>query len=302
MPSDTPTTVLVTGASSGFGALTARALARAGHTVYAGIRQPATRNAPAVAELTRYATDHDVDLRAVELDVTSQDSADAAIARILADRNRLDVIVHNAGHMATGPAEAFTPEQLAQLYDVNVLGTQRVNRAALPRLRAQGEGLLVWIGSSSTRGGCPPFIGPYFAAKAAMDALAVSYAAEVVRFGIDTAIVVPGAFTSGTNHFRHAGAPADSDRATAYDERYGTLLADLDQRLAALIPPDADAAHVADAVVRLVDLPAGTRPLRTHIDPSRDGSEVVSAVADRVRAEFFRRAGLDDLLTTGSSL
>ncbi|MGW5697327.1 SDR family NAD(P)-dependent oxidoreductase, partial [Streptomyces asiaticus] len=220
MPSDTPTTVLVTGASSGFGALTARALARVGHTVYAGIRQPATRNAAAVAELTRYATDHDVDLRAVELDVTSQDSADAAIARILADRNRLDVIVHNAGHMATGPAEAFTPEQLAQLYDVNVLGTQRVNRAALPRLRAQGEGLLVWIGSSSTRGGCPPFIGPYFAAKAAMDALAVSYAAEVVRFGIDTAIVVPGAFTSGTNHFRHAGAPADSDRATAYDERY----------------------------------------------------------------------------------
>ncbi|MBI0318202.1 SDR family NAD(P)-dependent oxidoreductase [Streptomyces javensis] len=302
MPPDTPTTVLVTGASSGFGALTARALARAGHTVYAGIRQPATRNASAVAELTRYATDHDVDLRAVELDVTSQDSADSAVARILADRNRLDVIVHNAGHMATGPAEAFTPEQLAQLYDVNVLGTQRVNRAALPRLRAQGEGLLVWIGSSSTRGGCPPFVGPYFAAKAAMDALAVSYAAEVVRFGIDTAIVVPGAFTSGTNHFSHAGAPADADRATAYDERYGTLLADLDQRLTALIPPDADAAHVADAVVRLVALPAGTRPLRTHIDPSRDGSEVVSAVADRVRAEFFRRAGLDDLLTTGSSL
>ncbi|WP_413797638.1 SDR family NAD(P)-dependent oxidoreductase [Streptomyces iranensis] len=302
MPSDTPTTILVTGASSGFGALTARALAHAGHTVYAGIRQPDTRNAPAVAELTRYATDHDVDLRAVELDVTSQDSADAAIARVLADRNRLDVIVHNAGHMATGPAEAFTPEQLAHLYDVNVLGTQRVNRAALPHLRARGEGLLVWIGSSSTRGGCPPFIGPYFAAKAAMDALAVSYAAEVVRFGIDTAIVVPGAFTSGTNHFRHAGAPTDTDRTAAYDKRYGTLLADLDQRLAALIPSDADAAHVADAVVRLVSLPAGARPLRTHVDPSRDGSEVVSAVADRVRAEFFRRAGLDDLLTTGSSL
>ncbi|CDR16106.1 SDR family NAD(P)-dependent oxidoreductase [Streptomyces iranensis] len=302
MPSETPTTILVTGASSGFGALTARALAHAGHTVYAGIRQPDARNAPAVAELTRYATDHDVDLRAVELDVTSQDSADAAIARVLADRNRLDVIVHNAGHMATGPAEAFTPEQLAHLYDVNVLGTQRVNRAALPHLRARGEGLLVWIGSSSTRGGCPPFIGPYFAAKAAMDALAVSYAAEVVRFGIDTAIVVPGAFTSGTNHFRHAGAPTDTDRTAAYDKRYGTLLADLDQRLAALIPPDADAAHVADAVVRLVSLPAGARPLRTHVDPSRDGSEVVSAVADRVRAEFFRRAGLDDLLTTGSSL
>ncbi|WP_371673626.1 SDR family NAD(P)-dependent oxidoreductase [Streptomyces sp. NBC_00289] len=302
MPSDTPRTVLVTGASSGFGALTARALALAGHTVHAGIRQTATRNAPAVDDLRRYAADHDLALHAVELDVTSQESADHAVAHIVAAQGRLDVVVHNAGHMASGPAEAFTPEQLSGLYDVNVLGAQRVNRAALPRLRAQNEGLLVWIGSSSTRGGCPPFLGPYFAAKAAMDALAVSYAAEILRFGIDTAIVVPGAFTSGTNHFAHAGTPADTDRAAAYDERYGALLAGLDERLAALIPPDADVTQVADAVVRLVATPAGRRPLRTHVDPSRDGSEVVSAVADRVRADFFRRVGLDDLLTAGSSL
>ncbi|MEU2688604.1 SDR family NAD(P)-dependent oxidoreductase [Streptomyces hygroscopicus] len=302
MPTHTPQTVLLTGASSGFGALTVRALARAGHTVYAGIRQTATRNAPAVAALRRYAAEHDIDLHDVELDVTSQESADAAVARVLADHGRLDVVVHNAGHMATGPAEAFTPDQLARLYDINVLGAQRVNRAALPHLRDRGQGLLVWIGSSSTRGGCPPFVGPYFAAKAAMDALAVAYAAEVQRFGIDTAIVVPGAFTSGTNHFSNAGAPADTERAAAYDERYGALLADLDNRLAALVPPDADAAQVADAVVRLVAAPAGTRPLRTHIDPSRDGSEVVSVVADRVRAEFFRRIGLEELLTTGSSV
>ncbi|MEU2206635.1 SDR family NAD(P)-dependent oxidoreductase [Streptomyces hygroscopicus] len=302
MPTHTPQTVLLTGASSGFGALTVRALARAGHTVYAGIRQTATRNAPAVAALRRYAAEHDIDLHDVELDVTSQESADAAVARVLADHGRLDVIVHNAGHMATGPAEAFTPDQLARLYDINVLGAQRVNRAALPHLRGRGQGLLVWIGSSSTRGGCPPFVGPYFAAKAAMDALAVAYAAEVQRFGIDTAIVVPGAFTSGTNHFSNAGAPADTERAAAYDERYGALLADLDNRLAALVPPDADAAQVADAVVRLVAAPAGTRPLRTHIDPSRDGSEVVSVVADRIRAEFFRRIGLEELLTTGSSV
>jgi NAD(P)-dependent dehydrogenase (short-subunit alcohol dehydrogenase family) len=302
MSAPTPLTVLVTGASSGFGALTVRALARAGHTVHAGIRDTAGRNAPAVAELARYAAEHGVDLRAVELDVTSQESADAAVARTVGERGRLDVVVHNAGHMASGPAEAFTPEQFAELYDVNVLGAQRVNRAALPHLRARGQGLLLWIGSSSTRGGCPPFLAPYFAAKAAMDALAVSYAAEVLRHGIDSAIVVPGAFTSGTNHFAHAGTPADTARAAAYQDRYGDLLAGLDGRLAALVPPDADAAQVADAVVRLVAMPAGRRPLRTHVDPSRDGSEVVSAVADRVRAEFFRRVGLDDLLTQGSSL
>jgi NAD(P)-dependent dehydrogenase (short-subunit alcohol dehydrogenase family) len=83
---------------------------------------------------------------------------------------RLDVIVHNAGHMMFGPAEAFTPNQYMQQYDVNVLGTQRVNRAALPLLRKQGKGLLIWVGSSSTRGGTPPFLALYFATKAAMDA------------------------------------------------------------------------------------------------------------------------------------
>ncbi|QTE02783.1 SDR family NAD(P)-dependent oxidoreductase [Streptomyces cyanogenus] len=131
-----------------------RALADAGHTVYAGIRQPATRNAPAVAGLDRYAVETGVPLHAVELDVQSQDCADAAVARVPAAEGRLDVVVLNAGHMVTGPAEAFASEQLAELYDVNVLGAQRVSRAALPRLRERGEGLLVWIGSSGTRGGC----------------------------------------------------------------------------------------------------------------------------------------------------
>jgi NAD(P)-dependent dehydrogenase (short-subunit alcohol dehydrogenase family) len=294
--------ILVTGASSGFGALTVRALAAHGHTVYAGMRAIATRNASAASDLAAHAEEHDVDLRAVELDVTGQDSADAAVERIVAEQGRLDVVVHNAGHMVLGPAEAFTPEQLADVYDTNVLGTQRVNRAALPQLRRQGQGHLVWIGSSSTRGGCPPFLAPYFAAKAAMDALAVSYAAEVIRFGIDTSIVVPGAFTSGTNHFAHAGTPADGERAAAYDARYKTLMDDVNERLAGLIPPDADVSEVAEAVVRVVELPSGRRPFRVHVDPSRDGSEVVSAVADRIRVEFFRRVGLEDLLTPASSL
>jgi NAD(P)-dependent dehydrogenase (short-subunit alcohol dehydrogenase family) len=111
--------------------------------------------------------------------------------------------------MAFGPAEAFTPEQFAQLYDVNVLGTQRVNRAALPQLRKQGRGLVIWVSSSSTRGGTPPYLAPYFAAKAAMDSLAVSYAGELARWGVETTIVVPGAFTKGTSHFAKAGSPAD---------------------------------------------------------------------------------------------
>jgi len=294
--------VLVTGASSGFGHLTAISLARTGHTVVAGMRASTGRNAPVVADLAQVAITEGLRLSAVELDVQSQPSADAAIAEVGQRHGRLDVVVHNAGHMVTGPAEAFTPEQLAAVYDVNVVGTQRVNRAALPLLREQRSGLLVWVGSSSTHGGHPPFLAPYFAAKAAMDALAESYAGELIRFGIDTTIVVPGAFTSGTNHFTHAGHPEDQATVAAYAPQYGTLQDDLPKRLAALVPAEADVQSVADEIVRVVALPAGQRPFRTHVDPSQDGSEVVSTVADRIRAEFYRRVGLEGLLPSNAAL
>jgi NAD(P)-dependent dehydrogenase (short-subunit alcohol dehydrogenase family) len=289
-------TVLITGAGSGFGALSARALARRGHTVYAAMRDTAGRNADRVAEAARWAADNRADLRTVELDVLSQDSADAAIDTVYSQTGRLDVLVHNAGHMVTGPTEAFTPEEITAVYDTNVLGTQRVNRAALPRLRAQGEALLLWIGSTSTRGGTPPYLAPYFAAKAAMDSLAVSYAAELARFGIETTIVVPGSFTSGTNHFATGGHPADQATAAAYEELYPNLVDQVGQRLAALAPADADVAQVADAVVEVVDAPHGSRPFRVHVDPAGDGAEEVSAVADRIRTEFLTRVGLEDVL------
>ncbi|HEY0210827.1 SDR family oxidoreductase [Acerihabitans sp.] len=289
--------IVITGASSGFGALTARALAAAGHIVYAGMRETTGRNAPQVADLQLHAARQGVDLRAVELDVASDASVQAGIAGIIKECGRLDVVVHNAGHMSFGPAEAFTPEQFAELYDVNVLSTQRVNRAALPQLRKQGRGLVMWVSSSSARGGTPPYLSPYFAAKAAMDSLAVSYAAELSRWGIESSIIVPGAYTRGTNHFAHSGVPADAPRAAEYDSGPYAGLAEQSLRgLASLEPEDADVAEVARAMVRVVDMPFGTRPFRVHIDPSQDGCEVVNGVADRVRAELFRRIGLDDLL------
>lgn len=290
--------IVVTGASSGFGALAARALAQAGHTVYAGMRDSAGRNAPQAAEAARHAAQYKVDLRTVELDVASTESVEAGVAAIIAETGRLDVIVHNAGHMSFGPAEAFSPEQYAELFDINVLSTQRVNRAALPHMRARGQGLVVWVSSSSARGGTPPYLAPYFAAKAAMDSLAVSYAGELTRWGIETSIIVPGAFTKGTNHFAHAGAPADQACVAEYDQGPYAGLADQSLKgLASLEPADADAGAVADAIVKVVGAPFGKRPFRVHIDPSQDGAEVVNAVADRVRAEMFRRIGLEDLLT-----
>jgi NAD(P)-dependent dehydrogenase (short-subunit alcohol dehydrogenase family) len=289
--------VVITGASSGFGALAARTLAKSGHTVYAGMRDIAGRNAPQVEALRAHAAQTGADLRAVELDVQSEPSVETAVATILREGGRLDTVVHNAGHMVFGPAEAFTPEQYAALYDVNVLGTQRVNRAALPILRRQGRGLVVWVSSTSTRGGTPPWLAPYFAAKAGMDSLAVSYAGELARWGIETSIIVPGAFTKGTNHFAHAGAPADTARAAAYTDGPTGDIPDIALKgLSALEPADADANEVAQAIARVVDMPFGNRPFRVHIDPSQDGAEVVNGVADRVRAELLRRIGLPDLL------
>lgn len=290
--------IVITGASSGFGAMTARALAHAGHIVYASMRETTGRNAPQVEELNRYAQEHKVDLRSVELDVASDASVEHGIAEIIAETGRLDVVIHNAGHMSFGPAEAFTPEQFAQLYDINVLSTQRVNRAALPQLRKQGKGLVVWVSSSSTRGGTPPFLSPYFAAKAAMDSLAVSYSTELSRWGIETAIVVPGAFTKGTNHFSHSGSPSDKSRAAEYEAGpYAGVPEIALKGLASLEPADADPADVASAIVDIVSMPHGKRPFRTHIDPSQDGAEQVSSVADRVRREMYRNIGLADLLT-----
>ncbi len=289
--------ILITGASSGFGRITAEALARAGHTVYASMRDVAGRNAGNAKEMADLSAAEKIDLRALELDVQSDASAEAAIQAIIKESGRIDVLVHNAGHMMFGPAEAFTPEQFAQQYDVNVLGTQRVNRAALPHMRAAKQGLLVWVSSSSSAGGTPPYLSPYFAAKAAMDALAVQYARELSRWGIETSIVVPGAFTKGTNHFAHSGRPADEARLADYEAGpYKGFGEQVQKAFAEIVPDDADVAGVATGIVDIVNMPFGSRPFRFHYDPTQDGADVGFAVLDRVRAEMLHRVGLSDLL------
>jgi NAD(P)-dependent dehydrogenase (short-subunit alcohol dehydrogenase family) len=290
-------TIIITGASSGFGRLTAEALAKAGHRVYASMRDVSGRNRAITAEMAEFSRTSGADLRAVELDVQSESSVAAAVETVISESGRIDVLIHNAGHMVFGPAEAFTPEQLAQQYDVNVLGTQRVNRAALPHMRRQRQGLLVWVCSSSAAGGTPPYLAPYFAAKAAMDALAVVYARELTRWGIETSIIAPGAFTGGTNHFAHAGRPADQARVAEYEAGpYNGFGEHVQKAFAAIIPPDAEAGAVAEAIVQVVDTPFGKRPFRVHIDPAQDGADVGFAVLDRLRAEMLHRTGLSDLL------
>ena len=290
--------IVVTGASSGFGEMTAYVLADAGHTVYAAMRGTDGHNAKEVEAARAYSGRSNVDLRSVEIDVVDDASVAAGIDTIRRDAGRLDVTVHNAGHMSFGPMEAFTAEQLAQIYDVNILSTQRMMRAALPWMRKQGRGLIVWVSSSSARGGTSPFLSPYFAAKAGMDSPAVSYAAELTRWGIETSIMVPGAFTGGTNHFAHAGAPDDEAVSDAYLKgAYADVPDKSLNDLKMLEPDDADPSAVARGIVDTVNAPFGKRPFRLHVDPSHDGAEIVNGVADRVRAEMLRRIGLEDSLS-----
>ena len=127
--------------------------------------------------------------------------------------------------------------------------------------------------------------------------MAVSYASELARWNIETTIVVPGAFTSGTNHFANAGKPSDGSRAAEYASGPTAKLGgEIIQRFARTAVPDADVTEVANAIVKLVDAPFGKRPFRIHVDPASDGAEVVSGVADRVRTELLRNMGLGDLL------
>lgn len=130
-----------------------------------------------------------------------------------------------------------------------------------------------------------------------MDALAVIYARELTRWGIETSIIVPGAFTSGTNHFAHSGKPADEKCAAEYEAGpYGRFADEIMKGFASIVPADADVSAVADAIANVVDMPFGKRPFRVHVDPSSDGAAVVFPVMDRVRAELLRRIGLEDVL------
>lgn len=289
--------ILITGAGTGMGRLAARTLASHGHTVYATMREPATRNADKAADLTRYAQDHQLDLRVVELDVLSEESAQLAVARIVEEVGGLDVVVHNAAHLLFGITEAFDPDQILAAFNTNTVGALRVNRAALPIMREQRSGLLVWVGSG-TSFVVPPFLAPYTAAKAAFDSFAESVSIEVARFGIETAIVLPGPFTQGTAHFPNAGFPADESVTAAYEELYGESLARNGEATESLFAPgvEQDVQAVADAIADIVALPHGQRPYRTGVDFSDFGDDPVSAVAQVQRTRLLRRMGLGDTL------
>ncbi|MGY4513124.1 SDR family NAD(P)-dependent oxidoreductase [Bradyrhizobium sp. USDA 3650] len=291
--------IVVTGAANRIGRSTCQKLVQAGHTVYVSMREMDGQDEPDVGEAGAEAATRGAELRTIAFDVSSEASVNSAIDAIVAENNRLDVIVHNARQVLYGPAEAFTPDQLAELYDTNVLSAQRLNRAALPQLRRQGHGLLIWVSSSSARGGSVPFLGTYASSKAALDALALGYAGELARWGVETTIIVPSAL--GPSHYVRSGRPRDTIRAEEYADGPTADLSEIAvSALAQLSAKERTPQDVAAAIADIVDMPFGQRPLRVHFGPDDDGAAAVDAVADSVRAELLRRIGLEDILKPAS--
>lgn len=282
--------VLVTGATSGLGRRTVVALMGAGHTVVGSMREPSGRN-KAVAE-TLVARG----MLPVQFDVTDDSSVDRGIHRAIEAVGHIDVVVNNAGQSAVGLQESYTPDDWQRIFDVNVIGVQRVNRAVLPHFKARGTGLLIQISSVVGRVAIP-FQGPYSAAKAAVEMLAEVYRAELSQLGIESVIVEPGAMP--TEALEKLFAPSDPDRSHGYGQ-VGELPAGFVAGIAGAFAahPEQDPQLVADAIVDLIARPAGQRPLRTIVDRLGLGDAIAAynEHLESVTREVYSMFHIDHLL------
>jgi NAD(P)-dependent dehydrogenase (short-subunit alcohol dehydrogenase family) len=277
-------TVLVTGSNSGFGRLIVETLARQDYQVFAGMRAIAGRNASAAEELRAFAQDKGFALHPVEIDVTDDASVEQAIATIIEQAGRLDVVVNNAGVSYSGPLEAFSLEQVEQQFATNVFSVLRVNRAALPHMRQQGSGLLLQIGSIVGRLAVP-FIGLYGATKFALEGLTESYRYELAPFGIEAAIIEPGTFPTPIASKRQTAE--DSQRVALYQHAIDAFGASFYAENRSATPPSPQ--DVADAVAHVIAQPAGQRPLRTIVATAlqRQAPQAFNEAATQATQSFF---------------
>ncbi len=178
--------VLITGASRGIGEITARVFHEAGWTVAAAMRAPAASSLPQDDRMKHYA-----------LDVTDDASVAAAVAAVMADFGRIDVVVNNAGLCLMGPLEELTEADDRALMETNLLGPMRMIRAVLPHMRAQGGGRIVNV-SSMCGGMTLPLYSGYCATKWGLEGLSESLAFELQQHKIKIKIVEPAVYRTGS--------------------------------------------------------------------------------------------------------
>jgi NAD(P)-dependent dehydrogenase (short-subunit alcohol dehydrogenase family) len=288
-----PSVVLITGTSSGIGMLAAETAARAGHYVYATMRDLATRNLRSRQALDQLAVDERLSLRTLEMDVSNADSVNRAVDVVLREQQRIDVVVNNAGLMSIGLAEGFTEEQVLHAMNVNFMGTFRLSRAVLPHFRAQRSGLLIHVTSVVGRllfPGC----APYCASKFAQEALAEILHYELTGTGVESVIVEPGPYPSQL--LPNSPAPSDTDRLDGYGPLAAlrdNFTAHFSELFGSANPPRTQ--DVADAILHLIESPAGTRPLRT-VCGMDFGANAVNGQIAPVQAEVLRALGMGQMV------
>ena len=283
--------ILITGASTGFGRDTAETLARAGHRVFATMRDIAGRNREHADAL------RGKKINVVELDVTDDGSVDRAIASVLKEAGRIDVLVNNAGIASAGVSEAFKPDQAKVLFNTNVIGIHRTIRAVLPSMRAAGDGLIINIGSVLGRVTFP-FFSIYGASKFAVEALTDGFRYELSQLGVDVVLVQPSAYP--TNMYASIQQPADAARATAYGatgEIPGKMFATFTEMFSSPAAPDPH--DVATAIAALIERPRGERPARTVVGQPF-GSEAVNTATAPVQRGVIESLGLGHLASLKS--
>ncbi|MEM9106024.1 MAG: SDR family oxidoreductase [Pseudomonadota bacterium] len=282
--------ILVTGASSGFGNLIVADLVKAGHRVAGTVRDPEGRNA-GVAQSLR-----ELGVEVVDLDVTDDGSVEAGVAAADGALGGIDVLVNNAGAGAHGLQENFSSEDFKRIFDVNVFGVQRMIRAVVPQMRARGSGLILNVSSLLGRVTIP-FLGPYNAAKWAVEALSENYRWELSQFGVDVAVIEPGGFP--TSFFGNLITPTSRDRDAGYGELAGAPEAMLESMGKSLADnPLQTPQIVSDAVVRVINTAPGERAFRNEVDRSGMADPIVpyNAQADKVTEALFTAYGMEDFL------
>jgi NAD(P)-dependent dehydrogenase (short-subunit alcohol dehydrogenase family) len=281
--------ILITGTNSGFGWLAANSCAVLGHKVYATMRDTNGRNAEKAKALAGQPN-----IEVLDVDVTIGKSVTDAITTILKKEGRIDVVVNNAGIYTVGIAETFTDEDLEKVMDVDVKGPWRIIRAVLPQMRRQGEGLIINISSVAGRFSFP-FQTVYNTAKFAVEGLTEGLHYEVRPLGVDVVMIQPGAFPTDVWGKIISGSDA------AVIAGYGDLAkvpeqigAGIGQMFEAMKP---NPQLVANAIVKLIDTPAGERPLRTVVDPATGNfSEVANRHVKEQYENFLTAFGMEAML------
>jgi len=277
--------VLITGSSTGFGRLFAETLARKGHTVFATMRDPGGRNAKNASEIRALAERDSLPIHVLELDVADDASVGRAVDAAVGKAGRIDVAINNAGYYLSGLEEAVTTEQAQRLMDTNFFGPVRVNRAVLPHMRRQRSGVLMHISSGAGRVVLPS-AGFYCASKFALEALAEAYSYELAAQGIESVIVEPGAYE--TPVFGNTVTAADEARTNTYG-----AVKEIPAKLNAALSSNAgNAQEVAEAVLRIIETPAGEKQLRYFVSPRNLGIDEINTLSKQVQAKLLEAFGL----------